>query len=116
MELLDKLKNCTLREIKKMSEGIVLVFVNNEQSIRYRLSFIGFLFETPFSPVGKRVDYVSISNTLGFKAHSQLDVHRQDSSQYKQLFFKMTSPNENIKVELVCAVKDMHYKIIKSKK
>ena len=113
MELLNKLRNCTLKEIKKTDNDVTLVFFDEEQATKYRLSFIGYVFETPLSPVGKKVEFGIESHTLGFKAFSQINFHNQNPTHYTQLFFKMESPDENFKSELICVYKKIRYRIIK---
>ncbi|MEP6735147.1 MAG: hypothetical protein ABJA70_06485 [Chryseolinea sp.] len=64
------------------------------------------LFETPNPSLNKRVSYIDLDDTLGYKAISQLQFLKKDRKKYKQLFIQMEGSNDDHKLELLGVGKD----------
>jgi len=107
MEKTDDLIGSELISISKHENGnIEIVFSKDTLGIQYNVSFKGYTFETKNRVVNHIVEYVSIG-ILGFLAFSELEKNHKAPKMYKQLFIKFKNENNNEKVELICAVKDL---------
>lgn len=103
---LDSVIGTRLNEIKKTANDIKLVFEDTKSHKIYVLTFDGLLFESSAPTLNRRVRTVKLSNTLGFRAHSQLSNLNRDPRKYRQIFIEMEGSKDNNKVELMGALTD----------
>ena len=104
---IEELENTKLVEIsKKDQDSNSIIFERPRSRDKFKLEFKGWVFETPYSVLNKRVGYVNIRKALGFQAHSQLQYLHKDPAGYKQLLIQMQDSNDEHKVELICVFKN----------
>ncbi len=106
----DVIVGSKLNEIQKKPDEVKLVFENSKTHKTYVLSFKGLLFETATSSLNRRVKYIDLNNTLGFKAITQLRMLNRNPGNYRQLFIQMEGSNDENKIELLGALRN--YKIL----
>lgn len=110
MELDSAIVGTKLSEIQKKPDEVKLVFENSKTQKTYVLKFKGLLLETSSSTLNRRVKNIQFSNTLGFRATTQLRHLQRDPKNYRQLFIEMEGSDEKDKFELLGILRS--YKVL----
>lgn len=106
MELESTIIGLKLIEINKNIDDIKLIFEDTNSNVAYLLTFKGYLFETGFVALNKRVENARLRRILGFKAVTQLRYEGENPSDFKQLFIQMEGSEDENKIELISVFKE----------
>ena len=107
MEITEAIIGSKLKKISKEENSIILEFSNVRKKKKYVVNLKGLLFETSHSAINETVEAAAITRVLGFRAVTELRRKGRGPNSYKQLYIKMRSSNDDVKIELICAYNDI---------
>jgi len=106
MELENTIIGLKLIEINKNVDDIKMIFEDANSNVVYILTFKGYLFETGYVALNKRVEHANLRRTLGFKAVTQLRYEGENPAEFKQLLIQMEGSDDENKIEIISVFKE----------
>jgi hypothetical protein len=101
---IESINSSKLVEIRKTGLNTELTFEKRSKK-KLHLFFEGFLFETPYPALNRKVERIEMRHVLGFKAITSLQSQHKNPSDYKQLLIQMDQTSDDHKIELICVFK-----------
>jgi hypothetical protein len=102
---IESINSSKLVEIRKTGGNTELTFEKTTSKKKLHLFFEGFLFETPYPALNRKVERIEMRHVLGFKAITSLQSQHKNPSDYKQLLIQMDQTTDEHKIELICVFK-----------
>ena len=106
IELTNTIIGLKLIEINKNVDDIKMIFEDVNSNVVYILTFKGYLFETGYVALNKRVEHANLRRTLGFKAVTQLRYEGENPAEFKQLLIQMEGSDDENKIEIISVFKE----------